>query len=163
MTRKLRFATFVLCGALPLGALAVDYGTPTGSGPQQSGTPSQSPSGAMGSPGSSREGATATERGAADTMSQETVPGQFKDLDKNLDGQISKSEARKSADLKAHFKEIDTDKNGKISLSEWQAGQDKLGQPSGAAGSKGAEKEKGSATGRSGTQSGPGTGSPGGM
>lgn len=176
MTRKLRLATLILCGAVPLAGMAVDYGGTTGTSPQQESGAATQPApagtgstGSMGSPGSSHEGGT-TERGGATTegsatnaMPPENVSAKFKDLDKNRDGQLSRSEAKVSPELKAHFKEIDADRNGKVSLSEWQSGQDKLGAPAGVAGSKGSEKARSEGMTPGGTGSGGSTGSGGNM
>lgn len=46
---------------------------------------------------------------------------QFRQLDKNEDGQISRDEAKGEADLRSHFQSIDTDHDGKLSAFEWNA------------------------------------------
>ena len=49
------------------------------------------------------------------------TPPMFSELDTNHDGQVSQSEAKRSADISARFSALDVDKNKQISLSEWQA------------------------------------------
>ena len=51
------------------------------------------------------------------------VPPMFKELDQNKDGQITKDEAKRSAETLARFDSLDTDHNGKVSLLEWNAGE----------------------------------------
>ena len=78
------------------------------------------------------------------TTSQAETPPMFKELDRNKDGQISKREARRSADLNTRFDTLDTDKNKQISLAEWMA--DEKAQQGGAAGVSGESREKPSST-----------------
>ena len=84
-------ATFMLLAAAPLAVLAAEPSRDTSQGMGQSAT------------------------------SQGNEPPMFKELDKNHDGQISKSEAKRSADTVARFKELDTNHDGKISVAEWEA------------------------------------------
>lgn len=58
---------------------------------------------------------------------QGDMSAQFKQLDKNNDGQLSQSEAKGSSDLSSRFSAIDTDHDKKISVSEWQADQELRG------------------------------------
>lgn len=84
---------------------------------------------------------------AADTMGRSTgqstttqgdVSAQFKQLDKNNDGQISQSEAKGSPDLSKRFSAVDTNHDKQISASEWQADQ----QQRGAAGVSGETRDQ---------------------
>ena len=100
-------ATFILLAATPLAVLAAEPSRDTSQGMGQSAT------------------------------SQGDEPPMFKELDKNHDGQISKSEAKRSADVTARFKELDADRDGKISVSEWQSGN----KTRGAAGVSGESRE----------------------
>lgn len=52
---------------------------------------------------------------------------QFKQLDKNNDGQISQSEAKASPDLSKRFSAVDTNHDKQISVSEWQTDQQQRG------------------------------------
>ena len=76
---------------------------------------------------------------SAATGSPAAVPPMFKELDKNHDGQISQTEAKRSADVSARFSAIDTDKNKRISLHEWQA--DEKSHARGAAGVSGESRD----------------------
>ena len=109
MTRH-TLATLILLAAMPLAATAADT-TPT--------APDSGRSAATGSPAE--------------------APPMFKELDKNHDGQISQTEAKRSADISARFSAIDTDKNKQISLHEWQA--DEKNHARGAAGVSGESRE----------------------
>lgn len=128
MKTKMRLATLILLGAVPLVGIGADYGNPsTQSTPAAPSSATETPSGSMGMPGSSRgmENTPATGAAATDSTMQSTaqaadVPRQFKRLDKDKDGMISRSEAKRSKDTMAQFDSIDTDHDGKISLSEWQ-------------------------------------------
>ncbi|HLO63306.1 MAG TPA: hypothetical protein VK165_10150 [Azonexus sp.] len=91
---------------------------------------------------------------AADTMgrgsgqsatSSGDMSAQFKQLDKNNDGQISQSEAKGSSDLSKRFSAIDTNHDKQISSSEWQADQ----QQHGAAGVSGESRDQGQMGGQS--------------
>ena len=93
---------------------------------------------------------TSRSEGQSTTVLAETPP-MFKELDRNHDGQISQSEAKRSADVSARFSALDTDKNKQISSSEWQA--DENARQHGAAGVSGESREPGDLKG----QSAPGT------
>lgn len=62
--------------------------------------------------------ATAADPGAS---GRTELPAMFKELDQDKDGQISKDEAKRSAEVQTNFDSMDTDRNGKISLIEWGA------------------------------------------
>lgn len=79
----------------------------------------------------------AQDAGRSGASSSTEAPPLFKELDKNSDGQISQSEAKRSADIKARFSTLDADKNKQISLTEWQAGD----KSRGAAGVSGESRE----------------------
>jgi hypothetical protein len=79
------------------------------------------------------------------TNAPAAAPSMFKELDKNNDGQISRSEAKRSADFSARFSAVDTDGNKQVSLSEWQADE----RARGAAGVSGESREQGSMKGQS--------------
>ena len=51
------------------------------------------------------------------------VPPLFKELDKNRDGQVTRDEAKRSAEILSTFDTLDTDHNGKVSLLEWNAAE----------------------------------------
>lgn len=61
--------------------------------------------------------------GVAPEAGRTEVPPMFKELDQDKDGQISREEAKRSADVQANFDAMDTDHNGKISLIEWIAAE----------------------------------------
>lgn len=68
-------------------------------------------------------------------------PPMFKELDKNKDGKISESEAKRSADISARFSTLDGDKDKHVSLTEWQTGNP--AEPRGAAGVSGETRQPG--------------------
>lgn len=126
MKAKTGIATLILFGAIPLAAIGADYGSSSSSNPSsQSGMSS----GAQGTAGSSRDESMSGSSTTGSTASSDTsatgqpasVPRQFRRLDKNKDGFIEKSEAKRSKDLANNFDQYDTDHDGKLSLSEWQA------------------------------------------
>jgi len=78
---------------------------------------------------------------------QSEAPPMFKELDKNHDGQIDQTEAKKSADVTARFSTLDSNKDKRISLTEWQAGEQS--KSSGAAGVSGESREPGTSQGQS--------------
>ena len=109
------FATLILLAAVPFAASAADT----------------SPS---------------TSRGAGQSAgTQGDMSAQFKQLDKNNDGQISQSEAKGAAGLSSRFSAVDTDQDKQISAAEWQADQ----QQRGAAGVSGESRDRGQAGGQS--------------
>lgn len=134
MKPHLRLATLILLGAVPLAGMSADTGSSSGS----TSTP-----GGMSGPSAQ-----------PDTSDAQTsqVPAQFRRLDKNKDGMISKDEAKRSKEVSARFDEIDTDHDGKISLSEWKAAN--VG--TGAAGVSGESRER-----HPSDTSSPGMGTPG--
>lgn len=80
-------------------------------------------------------------QGAGQTPSSQGEPSSmFKELDKNHDGQVSQSEAKRSADITARFSTLDTDSNKQISPAEWQAGDKSSAR--GAAGVSGESREQ---------------------
>ena len=56
------------------------------------------------------------------------LPSMFKELDQNKDGQVSKEESKRSAEVQTSFDSIDSDRNGKISVAEWNMSE-KAKQP----------------------------------
>ena len=56
------------------------------------------------------------------------LPSMFKELDQNKDGQVSKEESKRSAEVQTSFDSIDSDRNGKISVAEWNMAE-KAKQP----------------------------------
>lgn len=140
MKPNMRLATLFILGALPLAGFAAD-------------------SGGMGS-SSSQSGSTSGSSAQSDTSGQTgQVPADFRRLDRNKDGMISRTEAARDKNLTSRFDEIDSDHDGRISLSEWQAAN----QNRGAAGVSGESREQrspgmgGSSTGGS-SMGGSGTG-----
>ena len=51
----------------------------------------------------------------------ESQPVMFEDIDTNVDGAISKQEAKVRKDLYKNFKQADSDKNGTIDVDEYTA------------------------------------------
>ena len=94
--------TTVLLGALPLAATAADGTKPT---PAPGGMTGQTPPSVT----------TPAELG------QPEIPPMFKELDRDKDGQITREEAKRSAEITASFDSLDTDHNGKVSILEWNA------------------------------------------
>jgi hypothetical protein len=76
----------------------------------------------------------------APAAGQAEAPPLFKELDKNRDGQIDQTEAKKSADVTARFSTLDANKDKRISLAEWQTGEQ---AKSGAAGVSGESRDPG--------------------
>lgn len=70
------------------------------------------------------------------------APPLFKELDKNHDGQIDRTEAKKSADVTARFSTLDSNKDKRISVAEWLSGE----QSRGAAGMSGESRERNQST-----------------
>lgn len=112
MTPRTRITSFILMAATPLAVLATD---------------------------TSKDMNRTTGQTTGQSTSQTEAPPMFKELDKNRDGQISQSEAKRSADVTARFSTLDSDKDKQISVSEWQA-DDKT---RGAAGVSGESREQG--------------------
>jgi len=81
---------------------------------------------------------------------QAEAPPLFKELDKNHDGFINHSEAKKSADVTARFSTLDANKDGRISVSEWLV--DEQSKTRGAAGVSGESREPGASQGQSATK-----------
>ncbi|AYH43036.1 EF-hand domain-containing protein [Azoarcus sp. DN11] len=67
------------------------------------------------------DSAPAALKGVTPQAGRTELPPMFKELDQDKDGQISKDEAKRSAEVLSNFDAIDTDHNGKISLIEWNA------------------------------------------
>lgn len=55
----------------------------------------------------------------SDQVSASDIPNKFKQLDRNNDGLLSRSEAASDPALWSRFKSYDTDKDSKLSLSEF--------------------------------------------
>ena len=51
------------------------------------------------------------------------VAPMFKELDRDHDGQVSKSEAKRSAEIQKRFDTLDLDRNGKLSVTEWNTAE----------------------------------------
>lgn len=112
MTRNTRLATLILLGIVPLAGFAAEPGS-------QAGSP----------PGAAKPSDTGTTQAPAD----------FKRLDKDKDGMLSKDEAKADKKLTAQYDKLDADHDGKLTLTEWQAGK----SPAGAAGVSGESRMKG--------------------
>ena len=84
--------------------------------------------------------ALAADPNPAPAAGQTEAPPMFKELDKNHDGMIDQTEAKKSADVTARFSTLDSNKDKRISVSEWQAGDQSR---SGAAGVSGETRDPG--------------------
>lgn len=84
----------------------------------------------------------------APAAGQAEAPPMFKELDKNHDGQIDLTEAKKSADVTARFSTLDSNKDKRISAAEWLAGEQSRSR--GAAGVGGESREPGATTGKPG-------------
>lgn len=114
MTRHIALAALFLAGALPM-ARAADTGSagmPTAGGAASDiYRPAGDPAPADASSG--------TAAGMAGRIGQDPVPPMFRELDQDKDGQISRDEAKRSADTTARFEEIDVDHDGRISAAEW--------------------------------------------
>jgi hypothetical protein len=89
----------------------------------------------------------AADQNPAPAAGQAEAPPMFKELDKNHDGLIDQSEAKRSADVNARFSTLDTNKDKRISAAEWSAGEQS--KSSGAAGVSGESRDQ-SSTGKSG-------------
>lgn len=109
MKTKLGLVAMLFAGTLPLAAAAADPVRPPATDPVRPPAADMPPAGNPGMSGS----------GGAPTN---TAPI-FQQLDRDGDGQISKEEARRSADALARFNALDTDRSGGISAAEWQAGE----------------------------------------
>ncbi|CAI08988.1 hypothetical protein ebA5049 [Aromatoleum aromaticum EbN1] len=120
MKRKLTLTALILAAAVPMAAVAQDsggYGSGQGTSPSRttpSGTTPATPA-TPASPGERMGSGTAKDADA--TM--------FMELDRDKDGQVTKDEAKRSADLQARFDQLDTDRDGKLSMNEWNAGNKK--------------------------------------
>lgn len=92
-------------------------------------------------------GALAADPKPAPAAGQAEAPPLFNELDKNHDGQIDQTEAKKSADVTARFSTLDGNKDKRISVAEWLAGEQS--KSTGAAGVSGESREPGASPGRS--------------
>lgn len=107
MNPKMSLVTMLLAGTLPLAAVAAEQ-MKSPAAIEREATPMQpAPPGAQPPPG------------AAPATTE--VPPLFKELDRDSDGQISKDEAKRSAETQAQFETLDANGDGKISLAEWKA------------------------------------------
>ena len=104
MKTILSLVTLALAGALSVGASAAD--------------PAQAAPAA---------GTTAPKAMPAEAGKTE-LPSMFKELDQNKDGQVSKEESKRSAEVQTSFDAIDSDRSGKISVAEWNMAE-KAKQP----------------------------------
>lgn len=109
-------------GAGVSGSTSGSSGSGGASGSASSST-ERSPSDASSSTSGAYEG-TASDSTTSTTGATASAKGDmstFTKLDKNKDGSLSKSEARKDKTVSKSFEQIDTDKDGKISQAEYQA------------------------------------------
>lgn len=83
--------------------------------------------------------ATAADTSADSSGGAASIPTQFRQLDRDKDGMISRNEAKRSKDMAGRFDQMDTDRDGQLSVSEWQSGS----AASGAAGVSGESRERG--------------------
>lgn len=83
----------------------------------------------------------------APAAGQAEAPPLFKELDKNHDGKIDRTEAKKSADVTARFSTLDSNKDKHISVAEWMTGEQSKSR--GAAGVSGMSREPGASPGQS--------------
>jgi hypothetical protein len=97
MTRKHSFATLLILGALPFGAIAAEQSQPTAQSPATKSTPS------------------------APAAKKEPAP-LFEQLDSNHDSYVTQEEAKRSAEVTARYKELDADHDGRISAAEFKIG-----------------------------------------
>ena len=100
MKSTISLLALVLAGALPIAATAAE--------------PAKHPA---------MEPSPATSQPAPGDAGRTEVPPRFKELDRDKDGQISKDEAKVSAEIEARFETLDSDRNGKVSLIEWAASE----------------------------------------
>lgn len=100
MKSTISLVALVLAGALPIGAMAAD--------------PPKSPAATDPAPMPAQP---------APDVGKTEVPPMFKELDQNKDGQVSKDEAKRSAEVQTLFDSMDSDRNGKISLVEWNTNE----------------------------------------
>lgn len=123
MKRKLTLTAVILAAGLPMAVFAQGgYQEPATPTPRAQGTTDGAPAtgtgGPTSSPGTTGSGTTGTGT-VGGTASDASL---FKELDKDKDGQVSKDEAKRSADVQARFKDLDKDGDGKISMTEWNSG-----------------------------------------
>jgi len=108
MKSTISLVALVLAGALPIGALAAD--------------PPKSPAATEPAPMPAQPAPDAG-KAAPPEAGKTEMPPMFKELDLNKDGQVSKDEAKRSADVLARFETLDSDHNGKVSLVEWNTSE----------------------------------------
>lgn len=129
MKNILTVLALTVAGALPVAATAADpaqpatpaqRATPAEPGPK---TPSATPAAPAtpAQPASPAGDAKGVMQGVPPEAGRTELPPMFRELDQDKDGQISKGEAKRSAETQASFDSMDTDRNGKISLIEWGA------------------------------------------
>lgn len=136
MTRKLTLAALIVSAALPLTVAAQGYGGGQGASPSRDTTPSgttpatpatPATPGAAGSPATPATPATPAspgERmGTGTAATGDTGATMFRELDRDKDGQVTKDEAKRSADVQARFDALDANHDGKVSMAEWSSGQ----------------------------------------
>lgn len=104
MKTILGLVALALAGALPIGASAADP-----------------------APAAPATGTTVPKAMPAEAGKTE-LPSMFKELDQNRDGQVSKEESERSAEVQASFDSMDTDSNRMISVAEWNMAE-KAKQP----------------------------------
>lgn len=129
MKNILTVLALAVTGAMPIAATAADPAQPAT--PAERATPAEpgakTPSAMPAEPATPAERATPAGaakgplQGVPPEAGRTELPPMFRELDQDKDGQISKGEAKRSAETQASFDSMDTDRNGKISLIEWGA------------------------------------------
>lgn len=127
MKRKLTLTAVILAAGLPMAAFAQGGTYPdstrpnpqTGTQGATDGAPATGTRGPTSSPGTTGSGTT----GTGTVGGASTDAAMFKELDQNKDGQVSKDEAKRSADVQTRFDDLDKDSDGKISMTEWNSGK----------------------------------------
>ena len=116
MKRKLTLTALVMAASLPVAVFAQSGGSTYQEATNpNSRTEAPDPKGTPG--GAVVPGAKGTTGAGGDSASM------FKELDRDKDGQVSKDEAKRSADVQARFDQLDSDRDGKVSMTEWNAGK----------------------------------------
>jgi hypothetical protein len=118
MKSTISLLALVLAGALPITATAAE---PAKHPAMESSPATSQPAPAEPAKHPAMESSPATSQPAPAQAGRTEVPARFKELDRDKDGQISKDEAKVSAEIETRFETLDTDRNGKVSLIEWAA------------------------------------------
>jgi hypothetical protein len=123
MKSTISLVALLLAGALPIAATAAEPAKHPAMEPGPA--TSQPAAGDAAEPAKhpAMEPSPATSQPAPGDAGRTEVPPRFKELDRDKDGQISKDEAKVSAEIEARFETLDSDRNGKVSLIEWAASE----------------------------------------